>query len=392
MSLDKAKDVPSNDYFNSLADYTKDSEYTVATKTNWEKYSFDINFDSLSNKFTNNHSLTTSKNRLSYSFELNTQIKLISLDYLIAWSLDSCWLSDNPCAANITSDLMDVRNFYEYYYDNSEYDIDEYDNDYGKLDEELPIRKARNIEPSTRLIHSTKTNFKFNSHKKHYEIYLNITLNGFNVKNLKNRKYFFCYLKPCSVCDCTELSTKCDSNLRVSKYFLTKPDTSKLKTIIIGHFNTTDNDTSLLVPNVNIDSNDLKQEFNCTNLNFPSKLNKETIKVESSNAPVTSTSASTTLKSTVYNSSSIKTFETNTHNWIDHNKLTTILILLITIIVILMVCVALRTFLPRNFFRKCFLIYFQFISATLLRALKILMFYLCFLRRNILRLNIYNSV
>lgn len=209
--------MPSNEYYNSLIDFTKDNHYAVNTTLTWEKYSFDISLDSLTNNFLNKSSPVlssshlTKKNCLLYSFELNTQVKLESLDYSIMWNLDSCWLSNNPCATNL-SNTNDIIKFIEYNeYDESNYDAENNYEDYEnvKLNERIDmlntkfLRSARNtLETNTKLIFSSKTHFKFNSILKRYENYLNLTLNGYNLKKIQNRKYFFCNLKPCSVCEC----------------------------------------------------------------------------------------------------------------------------------------------------------------------------------------------
>ena len=180
----------------------------------------------MTNNFINTSSShLLNKHRLSYSFELSTEIKLISLDFSITWGLDSCWLSDNPCATNVTREEIDINDFNEYYeYDDSNYDTENvnYDDEDGAKSNESrdmlkppSSRHARNIiETNTKLVYSSKSYFKFNSHLKRYETHLNVTLNGQNLKNLQNKKYFFCYLKPCSVCECMsdKLETKVKKN------------------------------------------------------------------------------------------------------------------------------------------------------------------------------------
>ncbi len=139
--------------------------------------------------------------------------------------------------------------------------------------------------------------------------------------------------------------------LKSSKYFSSKiDDNSKFKTIIIAEFNINHNDSDILVKKLDLNSSQIKIENNCENLNFPAKLNKENIKVISLNSPHSSKTSTigTTLKSTIkYNNSVIAS-----NSWLDQNKLTTILIFLIMIIVILMVCIGLKIFMPRSFFRK----------------------------------------
>lgn len=211
--------MPSNDYFNALIDYTRDTRYSVSTRLTWEKLSFDISLDTLTNNFLNTSAHTSNKHRLSYSFELNTQVTLVSLDSAMTWSLDSCWLSDQPCASNLTEDLIALGNYQEeYYYDDMTVEGDDYE-DYDTKSSEFEhanpssasLRRARNIiESTTKLTYSSSTHFKFNAPLNHYETHLNITLSGYNMKNLQNRKYLFCYLKPCSVCECMgdQLETK----------------------------------------------------------------------------------------------------------------------------------------------------------------------------------------
>lgn len=216
------KHVSSNEYFNSLIDFTRDSDYSTNTHVKWQKPD-DYSLNYFANKFLTNLSHRQLERRF-YSFELNTQIKLNIIDYSVLWSLDSCWLGNDTCATDIQNDMLDLKNFDEYYYDNSaDY---AYENDYAAYDseessrghkkkdnkpssEEEVIRKKRNSRQndnnhnrSANLLYTSNTIFKYDEMKNLYEIYLNITLNGFNVKNLQNSRYFYCYLKPsCSICD-----------------------------------------------------------------------------------------------------------------------------------------------------------------------------------------------
>ena len=122
-------------------------------------------------------------------------------------------------------------------------------------------------------------------------------------------------------------------------------------------------DTSLLEPHLNIESSQIKQDYNCSNLNFPFKFNKETIKTElfgavqrtpGPQAPTTTRPLITAHTNNVNSSNAKKTVA-----WLDHNKMTTLLIFLILVVVVVMVCVGLKLCMPQNFFRKFFLVIFN---------------------------------
>jgi hypothetical protein len=131
---------------------------------------------------------------------------LISLDYSVSWTLDSCWITDNTCNTNIKEDTIDTNDFSEYYEYTDEYN----DYDIGASTERITseeIRKKRatsNEQNSTKLTYSHTTSIKLNKSKSYYETNLNIKLNVYNIQNVNNKRYLSCYLKPLSAC---ELST-----------------------------------------------------------------------------------------------------------------------------------------------------------------------------------------
>ena len=163
-----------------------------------------------------------------YSFELNTKIKLNAIDYEVSWSLDSCWLGNDTCATSIQNDMLDLKNFDEYYYENADDYV--YENEYAANENEYNANHIKNAEsnekskkffkrstPGTQtanLLYTSNTIFTYNQVNKLYDIHLNITLNGYNVKNLQNNRFFYCYLKPiCPICECTS-KDKSKVNLR----------------------------------------------------------------------------------------------------------------------------------------------------------------------------------
>lgn len=131
---------------------------------------------------------------------------MISLDYSVSWTLDSCWITDNTCNTNNKEDTIDTNDFSEYYEYTDEYN----DYDIGAsteriTSEEIRKKRATNIEQnSTKLTYSHTTSVKFNKSKSYYETNLNIKLIVHNIQNANNKRYLSCYLKPLSAC---ELST-----------------------------------------------------------------------------------------------------------------------------------------------------------------------------------------
>lgn len=184
---------------------------------NWQKRD-DYSLNYLAEKFITNISNRQS-DRDFYSFEFNTKIKLNAIDYEVSWSLDSCWLGNDTCATNIQNDMLDLKNFDEYYYENAEDYV--YDNEYTANENNFNVNSKINLKPNeealgkkfkrntvntqnAHLLYTSNTIFTYNQTSKLVEIHLNITLNGYNVKNLQNSRFFYCYLKPfCPICEYT---------------------------------------------------------------------------------------------------------------------------------------------------------------------------------------------
>jgi len=140
--------------------------------------------------------------------------------------------------------------------------------------------------------------------------------------------------------------------LKVCKYFINKVDPSKYKTILVGKFNMSANESSLLESKLDIESSQIKHNYTCTNLNFPFKLNKHTLKTELFSTSQQFSTPSSTTRMTSTRLLNVSKVTEKAVEWLDHNKMTTILIFLILVVVVVMVCVGLKLCLPRNFFRK----------------------------------------
>jgi hypothetical protein len=203
-------------------------------------------------------------NRKTSNIELLTKIHLFSLDDLITWEIETCWLSETDSLIELNSltthstpaESKDYsyKETYEDYEDYKDDSISYSVEDYGETkrmrrnDLHFPVVIQKSLEKNVEILNyeiiSAKSTFEFNKEKSLYVLYLKLSFRLFNVFNVNKKKYVLCNLRPKLMCHVE--GSSCYKNSSIYVYFEnTKDFSQKLKTIVIGRFDSEKNFTTL---------------------------------------------------------------------------------------------------------------------------------------------------
>lgn len=337
--------------------------------------------------------------------DVNTRIRIETLDRELAWKLDVCWLDDHKCSNKIDAYPNDVNgNIYiKDYYD--EMENGNYDDSYAtyydeptnnRLKKRYINRKLANVALNSlkyrinsfdnyhQLVdinnNIDSTNQTLHTGDSYYEYHLDLSLTLFNLTNTDSKKYILCNLKPsCNYEYLFENSTvkmmsivfiyfiylfinmgyyilffiKCDKNSKIYKYFEQTDNMGKSKTIILAKFSPNGFD-ELEQYNDYVEFNKEKTKFMCpimetlnSNKNLDSRSGVKTNGKTTVKSDAKSTNTDRTLSYIETVVPRTKSWSTLS-DWISSNKMTALLSLAF-VIFSLIVIVMLKTLLLKNY-------------------------------------------
>ncbi len=182
---------------------------------------------------------------------MGLDIRLTTLDDMVAWDLDSCWLNEEICSQNTdfldeehltsldprttTSDLTtspwieNMTEVIEYYYDYVEYEYDE------EPQELAHLRGRRNAKKKVQVKKLNITKIKSLqrarlNNSREYELSVQIAFQMFGIDpaGLGEGQFIMCDLKPVAAC----LSSECGAKSKIVKYFENEGITYKKSVLV----------------------------------------------------------------------------------------------------------------------------------------------------------------
>ena len=375
-NLEKLKQKSSEDYYESIIKFTRESYYlTQSTNIFEQKRARLILKNKTGQTLKSRISNRIQKMNNNNSIELLTKIHLFTLDDLITWEMEKCWLSDTDILLELNTHTTQIPTTNDYSYKGDSYEeYEEYKDDsiaYSVEDDEIIKRNKRrdldfpaviqkslerNVENLNYEITSAKNIFKLHKDKSLYGLTIRLSIRLVNLLNPNKKKFVLCNVKPKLRCEIE--ATGCFKNSSIFVYFSnTKDFSQKMKTVVIGKFDSEKNFTTL-TRNFVYNSNATKVIIN----KIPSILN-ETNDI-SKNESI-SLSFQTLTNSTDDNGSLSSTFQNNSKShesanklfigWIADNKIT--LTLVITLVLFSLIIIVMFKLLNKNKKCKCFFFY-----------------------------------
>ena len=189
-----------SNYYDSVIKIIKNTDYQLDT----EILSIKPVISTSQNSNTDNTKNELIYEEKIYNLQINSKIKLKSLDNLLIWKLDHCWLTERICTQNIPENEAN-----EYDYSLLSYDSEYPENDF--INTNRKRIKLNRLVKNNNQIESNSNNFKLGfdrfstSYKKitdnktsyYYDFEMNFVITMINFEIGSRKHYVMCNLRQC---------------------------------------------------------------------------------------------------------------------------------------------------------------------------------------------------